>query len=88
MERRTNDINQKSKDITRVGQISALQTKKTLGKNSLWLMGDVSVQNCAFPWAFKEVDGTTLEEKWVKGFFDQEFLSSLTEHLLAFKKKM
>lgn len=26
-------------------------------------MGDLSVQNCAFPWAFIEVDGTTLEEK-------------------------
>lgn len=52
-------------------------------------MGDLSVQNCAFPWAFIEVDGTTLEEKkWVKGFFDQEFLWSFTKHLLAFKKNV
>lgn len=35
MERRTNDINQKSKDITRLGQIFLLQTKTILGKNSL-----------------------------------------------------
>lgn len=63
MERRTNGINQKSKDTIRVGQIFLLQTKTTLGKNSLWLMGDLSVQNCAFTWAFIEVDGTTLEEE-------------------------
>lgn len=63
MERRTDDVNQKSKDITGEGRIFLLQTKTTLGKSNLWLMGDLSVHNCAFPWAFIKVDRTALEEK-------------------------
>lgn len=35
MERRTDDVNQKSKDITGEGQIFLLQTKTTLGKSNL-----------------------------------------------------
>lgn len=52
MERRTNDINQKSKDITGVGHIFLLKKKITLGKNSSSLMETyLSVRSCDFPWA-------------------------------------
>lgn len=48
-------------------------------------MWDLSVQNCAFPWAFIEVDGTTLEEKseW-KVFLIKNFSQVWLSTLLAF----